>query len=1531
MPSRGGTADKFGNRYEALWAIDQLLRIVDGEADILTLEPLDDVESRGIEFTVLDQGHKQYWSVKRQTSKAAGWTLALLTAEDETARTILGDLFSHIRDDPRNMGVFASTLAAGDLEELRACSKTSAMFDERLRQSEDLKGKFDKYILPLCSGNKEEACALLFRCDCRAVDETSLREQVSFAIRHLFYSTETNTVDPLMIRGALAELLLDNIHQPINRNDVLSFLGNRGIHLRDWSQDPSIRDRVEALCEEYVRPLSRELINARHLVLAGAETVISGTPTAIAPERTLVVGAAGGGKSITLSQAVTHLRNTSVPVLPLRFDQLPDGILSTTELGRKLGLPESPVLALAGIANGNAAVLVIDQLDTVSLASGRRPDLWELFDKLRREVDRLPGMSLLVGCREFDVEHDHRLRSLTGAGFRKVSLGHLSRDQVDEVLAACGTDPDNAAPSLKQILTTPLNLWMFLALPNDNRATVRGRDDLFNRFWIEGNRRTDRRLGRPSAYVHVIETLSEWLSVNQQLSAPRYVLDQYGPDADAMTSEQILVLSEDRFRFFHESFFDYAFARRFAVSGKSIVELLLSSEQHLFRRSQVRQILAFLRSHDFTRYLKELEATLTTKAVRFHIRRFVMQWLSSLPDPRPEEWLVLERSLSVDPLERAHLRWIVAGQAAWFDILDSIGFFDGALSSGDRTREEEVVWLFSLHQTLEHRSNRVAHFLRRYRRAGEPWTNYLRHVCRTGAIYHSREMFDLFLALIADGTLDGLRPGFAMNDDWWSVLYSVADDKAEWACEAIGYWFDRAVSTWRQQHSGAPSDEDQRARGDALRSCFDGAGRGVHVIFDAAKAPLAFAEQLLPRVTALIRKTQRHLPDGLSVDPLWSFRSYGDEVHFIHAALLIALAKALELLAVGLSNDLDRLLAPYVHDGSDSIAFLILRAWSAAPDRYANQIADYLISDPRRFTVGYDIWTGNGGSAQHHVSSQAVSVASSRSSPDRVSSLEAAIRSYKHVGANDPRSLGLEQLELLRAFDKSRLSSRGQQFLAELERRFPNLPNEPPTPFELIEIKSPIAESAQDKMSDDQWLKALEKYAGVEERASRRFALSGGEHELALALEGRTKADPARFAAIAHRIPDEFPASYYDALIMGLGDRAAHKTGKSTVSIDQVAAVIRRVHALPSKPCGRSIAFLIERWDGTIWPLDIVEIVSWYAVNDPDPNEEIWRKSSRGGSTYYRGDPYSAGINSTRGSIAGALATLLFDNPQIFRTIESAIYRLSHDPSIAVRSCAVRSLSAMLNIDVQKAVSWFNDCAAHVDPVILGTPHVARFLNYAGYRCYDEIRPVILKMLESGDDQVVEAGARLITVLSLTVETAVQDRQAIEIGSVHMRKGAVTVYAHNIAHSVVGQECRARLKVFFRDADDSVRTEAADAFDWLPNLSTDEQAELLSSVLDGSPSRDSFERIFHVLEQSPVHLPDLVCRLLARAVQELRSEASDLSRAATATARSMSRVVVRLYVQTTDAAIQSQCLTLIDEMERYQFFGLAEELHRLER
>src|ERR1039458_9460044 len=186
MPASGGAADKLGNRYEALWAIDQLLRIVDGAAFHLTLEPLDADESRGVEvFVAADDGTSEYWSVKRQTTGVSGWTLSLLTRRDDRGRSILGDLLGHIERGASHRGVFASTLGAPDLGELRTHSATKALLDARLARSDGLNSKFLQYVVTLCGGDAERARHFLLRTAQYATDEQQLRIRVEFAIRKL--------------------------------------------------------------------------------------------------------------------------------------------------------------------------------------------------------------------------------------------------------------------------------------------------------------------------------------------------------------------------------------------------------------------------------------------------------------------------------------------------------------------------------------------------------------------------------------------------------------------------------------------------------------------------------------------------------------------------------------------------------------------------------------------------------------------------------------------------------------------------------------------------------------------------------------------------------------------------------------------------------------------------------------------------------------------------------------------------------------------------------------------------------------------------------------------------------------------------------------------------------------------------------------------------------------------------------------------------------------------------------------------------
>lgn len=1550
MPTGGGASDKLGNRYETLWTVDQLLRVVHGDASELTLEPIDVDESRGIEFRVVSaDGTVAYWSVKRQTTKAAGWTLAVLAAQDNRGRSILGDLLGHVEQDATCRGVFASTLGARDLEELRAHAANGTMLADRLKRSKDLKADFQNYLVPLCGGDGQKACVLLSRIQTYAADECQLRDRVDFAIRTLFYTDNGLPLDAAAVRGHLCDLLLDHIHQPLRQDDILSALGAHGIRRRDWAIERTVAERIAVLCNSYCEPLDSDLVNGKFLQIPRSNAVLgpNGMPTG---PKVLVSGEAGAGKSCTLSATVQSLQTAGIPVVPIRCDQLPEGILTTTELGRRLELPESPTLVLTGVARGGPCVLVVDQLDAVSVASGRRSEVWHLFDSLRREVEAIPSLSLIVGCREFDLEHDHRMRQLrtTQSGFTLVTLTSLTPEQVDAALRDVGIAPDSVSASLKPVLVVPLHLSMYLSLPSTARLGIHGRDELLDRFWLEKERKTDQRLGRKTAWTAVIDKLANWLSSNQQLSAPKMILDDYAQDAAAMTSEHVLVLAEGRYRFFHESFFDYAFARRFAATGGHLLDLLTSGEQHLFRRAQVRQILTYLRASDRNQYQAELEAVLTSTRVRTHILCFILQWMSSLPDPDRKEWEILKAFLLVHPELRSHVRGVITGNDAWFDVLDGAGVFAEALASGDKKREQEAIHILALPRTLQTRSPRVVLLLKQYRKPTKAWRLYLRYVCRHGHIFHNREMFDFFLSLIDDGTLDSPPPRPTADDTWQGMLYSMARQRPDLASEAIAKWLERSLATWQLQQTSSRWGRFWRflkrqlkrvvGRGSGynlqLWQHIDYSGNITHVIPDAAKDHLCFAQHILPQVARVANDmATEYSHDELQIDPLWFYRSFREDPIQTHDAILSGLAKSLEALACTRPAELDRLLAPYKDRPHNTIVYLVLRAWTAAPATYADQLADYLAADARRLKVGYSSSSPYGGSASNYVSSQAIKAASARCTMESFAALETAILNLKDEWeAKHPQTRGQTQLELLEAMDESRLSAAGRVKLRELRTKFPQFDRRPPKAGRATFVGSPIPKDAQERMSDDQWIAAMDKYAGVRHRHDRPIESSGGEAQLAQALETQTRANPVRFAALADRMGDDLPADYFNAVLRGVADCTPQPDdpAQRPISVERVIALVRRVHQLPDRPCGHWIAYLVEKWRNVDWPDDIIDLVAWYASNDPDPDKELWKTRARSGQYYHGGNPRDAGINSVRGSMAGALAELLFDKPARFERLKDAVHSVSHDRSVAVRACAVTPLLAVLNIDASTAIAWFRDCLS-LNQVLFDGRDVAQFLHFAVSRDYAAMRPVIRAMLASRSEAAVTASAEQVCLWALDNEAPKDDAERVRTGTSPMRKAAAHVYSTNIAHEIVGSECWRLLKPFFADPDEEVRAEAASAFRYISDLSTEMQAELLAAFLGAPPNRKALEEVVRALEDSPIRLPDLVCTLSERCVEAFRDKAGDISEASSMVAMELSKIVIRLYAQTDDASIQRRCLALMDTMEQYHWLGLNEELRRLDR
>ncbi|MCP4397170.1 MAG: hypothetical protein GY801_07715, partial [bacterium] len=354
-------------------------------------------------------------------------------------------------------------------------------------------------------------------------------------------------------------------------------------------------------------------------------------------------------KSSVILQVIRELQQNNLPLLSFRVDTL-TSVNSPKELGRQLELPESPACVLASIANGRECVLIIDQLDAVSEISGRTPHFFECIYAIVNEAQAHRNMRVLLACRKFDLDNDYRFRQLLSEehAIAQVPISRLSSEKVREVVSQLGVDATRLQIGQIEILSVPLHLKLLAEIIRETdlrQVDFNTVNDLYGAFWEDKQRRIRRRLGNVCQWTDVIDKLCDYMSRQQEqdLFVPLDILDEFQKDAEAMVAEHVLVKDNKKYAFFHHSFFDYAFARRFFSRGYRLMEWLQAGEQHLFRRSQVRQILIYSRGRESqpSQYIKDLQNLLTSQNVRFHIKHIVCALLKELSDPTKEEWEIL--------------------------------------------------------------------------------------------------------------------------------------------------------------------------------------------------------------------------------------------------------------------------------------------------------------------------------------------------------------------------------------------------------------------------------------------------------------------------------------------------------------------------------------------------------------------------------------------------------------------------------------------------------------------------------------------------------------------------------------------------------------------------------------------------------------------------------------------------------------------------------------------------------------------------
>ena len=1485
-PRPGGEADKFGNLYEGAWTIRHLLFVLTGYADAITVEDTGNL-GKGAEFTFYPRsGPIEAHQVKRQYRNANGWTARTLNTEE-----VLENAQSHV--ETGRQFHFVSTIPAPKMTELS--SRASRTADVHAFMSDDwmtegLRPEFT-YLSGTVYGSDQTAWKILrgMRFHCEGEDDLRRMNEV-LAELHL------EGAPPVLAALGLGDLAQQNLGVRLDAAAIETRLGQYGLHRAHRIGNPTVRQAVEATLSSWKSSVDRELLQP---AISRAESNdLTASLRSAANQIVVVVGTAGAGKSAVLHQAVQDVEAEDWAVLGFRLDRL-EGFASTAEIGQHLGLGTSPVTALAAAATSRSSLLVIDQLDAVSLASGRMPLRFDVVADLIREAAVFPQMRVLLACRAFDVDNDHRIRQLvTDERVARVEVRSLSYEQVNTAVGAMGLSAGRLTDRQRSLLTLPLNLVLLSVIADqDDALSFTSANGLLSAFWERKRRDCASRRQPPPRFAPVIAALANAMSVHQELTVPVAVLDEddLASDAEVLASEHVLVHVEQRYTFFHEAFFDYAFARFWANRPQDLVQFLLDDEQELFRRGQVRQILLYIRGEDPLRFVREVEALLTHPGIRFHIKAVVLALLRSLSDPSAAEWLMVERLMSVEGVVATHL-WGTIRMLPWFDRLDTEGVIAGWLAS-----DNDKVWARTMDVLLgaiKERPDRMAALIAPY--VGTPqYLNWLTWIIRFANVHESRALFELVLDAVRGGDYNDREQAL------WMSVFGLGQQEPAWAVELLTAWLAERPAAFDRDLSRRVAALEAREHN--LVQLARNAGEG---------APVEYCQALIPYLRRVMSVTESDTTRQPVIDQQFSFRQQSPgPMPDLGDILIHGAAGALHQLARQDHPGVQPLLDELAGDLHESAQWLLYEALRSAGDRYADWAAELLLEGNYRFYSGYSsdpVWTTR----------QLLQVITPHMTEEHFRGLEAAILVLRPEWESRQAS-GWTSFELLSALTEERLSPEAKRRLGELRRRFDR--EQPPTPKDIVggAIGSPIPEENARHMNDDQWLGAMNKH-----RTDRSDfeTLRGGVHELSQVLRVQATNDPDRFARLALRLTTDTPPDYGNAILDALGQTT------EPVETELVFDAMRHIAAFNSSENDPSLCRAVHKQLDDDVPVDIIELILDRALHSANPTEDAWPKQASSGHYYFGGDIYANGVNSARGQAALALGDLIINDAEGRRTrlVTPYLGQLAADPSVAVRSCVAHLLAGCLRHASTEAIAAYETLLA-TDDRLLATHPVVQLAIYIGMRDPALIEPVIQRMFASAEGGVRQSGGLLGAYAGLEFGLPDMLAAARESSDARTRQGAADLCARSLPHTSDATAAASAICQFVNDEDDDVRKAAAQFTAPLRSRDLQPFRDVIITLIASRSFAVALAQLLITLQAASDRIDEMVIACIRRFIDEFGQEAADISTSAAGEAREITQLTLRAYSQASDRAGRRETLDLIDELLMINALSAPEAVDQAER
>ena len=350
----------------------------------------------------------------------------------------------------------------------------------------------------------------------------------------------------------------------------------------------------------------------------------------------LLVGNAGMGKSVVIRKTIQRLEKDGIKCFAIKADKLqpPVGYTSNEHL-------ELLRNTFSSLNQEKRSVLVIDQIDALSqYINSDRSKLENItaLIKLFSDGDKSGNVRIIVSCRSFDLDFDPKLNLLGREP--QITLGLLAKEDVEKVLDRLKVGLyKELGDKTQTVLQTPQHLNLFCRIYAQNkRNDYYSITELYDELWLQTIDLAEIKINNEIA-EKILYDLALKIYRDEELT-PQWNYDTSElKEANYLISEGIIEKTDNRATFFHQSMYDYVFARYYTKEKRSLIQDILAEKKHqgLFVRTTVNFVLDYERAKNIKQYKEDVKTILFSGKVRTHIQLMLLWAMANRIDIMPFE------------------------------------------------------------------------------------------------------------------------------------------------------------------------------------------------------------------------------------------------------------------------------------------------------------------------------------------------------------------------------------------------------------------------------------------------------------------------------------------------------------------------------------------------------------------------------------------------------------------------------------------------------------------------------------------------------------------------------------------------------------------------------------------------------------------------------------------------------------------------------------------------------------------------------